>query len=521
MRILGLKIRRFKNLKDFEITFEAKEAINVLLGRNGSAKSNMIEALVHIFGDLESKSLPKFDYWLQYTCRTKTIEIDARFTNPNEISVKTSDGPLSYNQFVEGKSGNYLPSHVFVYYSGTSRRLEKLFENSVESYRRELHRNQERPLRRMFFTRGEHSPLILFCFLADEDPWSMRFLRRRFCIDDVCSVRIHLKQSERRRYLNRRAFLRGESRFWLTTGRLEEALETIYATGIPLRNFASTKRDNELEDLYIFFPNRKALTSLRKEYQREKDLFQALDDLYVDGFLQNMRFRLRLVGETNPIEFSELSEGEQQLISVIGLLRFTKDQESLFLLDEPDTHLNPLWGMEYQEMLSEAMTGEKTSQIIMATHDPMVVSGLLKKSVRVMKRTESKSGRKIVAPPPDEDPRGMGIGRILTSDMFGLRSILDTKTQDLLDKKRELLAKRKLTKSDLSKLDDYNEKLRGIDVTMLVTDPLYPLFVENMVKHPDYDRIRKIADDVRRMDEERVLAHNVGTKLISSLGKLR
>ena len=26
---------------------------------------------------------------------------------------------------------------------------------------------------------------------------------------------------------------------------------------------------------------------------------------------------------------------------VLGLLRFTKEDEALFLLDEPDTHLNP------------------------------------------------------------------------------------------------------------------------------------------------------------------------------------
>jgi len=35
------------------------------------------------------------------------------------------------------------------------------------------------------------------------------------------------------------------------------------------------------------------------------------------------------------------SEGEQQLLLVLGLLKFTAEEEALFLLDEPDTHLNP------------------------------------------------------------------------------------------------------------------------------------------------------------------------------------
>jgi predicted ATPase len=515
MRILSLKIKRYKNLKDFEIGFEEKEPINVLLGRNGSAKSNLIEALVEIFGQLESKSHPTFHYQLCYICRRKKVEIDAGFTNEETISVSTSDGALSYAQLVDGKMGNFLPSHVFVYYSGTSDRLGKLFNSSVESYRRDLHQKQDRQLRRMFFTRGNHSGLILFCFLADEDPWSMRFLKRRFSIEKLQSARIHLRQSAHSKSLRPEAKT-GDSRFWFTGGQVEQAIKAIYTAGIPLRNFVRTKRGEEIEDLFVFFPDEASLIKLRDMYQRKKDLFQALDDLYVDDFLKGIRFRLFLRGEEKPIEFTELSEGEQQLISVIGLLRFTKDQESLFLLDEPDTHLNPLWGMEYQDMLSDAMTGEKTSQIIMATHDPMVVSGLTQKSVRVMGRTTENGKKKIVALPPEEDPRGMGIGRILTSDMFGLRSILDNKTQTVLDHKRELLSKPRLSKKDLAKLDEYNEKLKGIDATLLATDPLYPLFVEAMVKHPDYDKVRRMVDDIKRKQGERRIASIVTNEIIAS-----
>ena len=55
------------------------------------------------------------------------------------------------------------------------------------------------------------------------------------------------------------------------------------------------------------------------------------------------------------VSLENLSEGEQQLLTVIGLLRFTKDNDTLFLLDEPDTHLNPQWSYEYKEMLEEAI----------------------------------------------------------------------------------------------------------------------------------------------------------------------
>lgn len=49
--------------------------------------------------------------------------------------------------------------------------------------------------------------------------------------------------------------------------------------------------------------------------------------------------------------FTELSEGEQQLLCVMGMLRFTRGDETLFLLDEPDTHLDPRWKLDYLELL--------------------------------------------------------------------------------------------------------------------------------------------------------------------------
>ena len=74
----------------------------------------------------------------------------------------------------------------------------------------------------------------------------------------------------------------------------------------------------------------------------------------------------------------------------------------------------------------------------MATHDPLVFAGLRRHEVRIMQRDSVT--RKIVAVPPDEDPRGMGVEAILTSELFGLRAALDSPTLDDLDEKRNLEA---------------------------------------------------------------------------------
>ncbi|KAA6315262.1 hypothetical protein EZS27_034251 [termite gut metagenome] len=71
------------------------------------------------------------------------------------------------------------------------------------------------------------------------------------------------------------------------------------------------------------------------------------------------------------LSMAELSEGEQQLLTVLGLLKFTKDDESLILLDEPDTHLNPQWKWKYLDFLNKIVNKPNSTQIIFCTHDPL------------------------------------------------------------------------------------------------------------------------------------------------------
>ena len=53
MRLDRLSIPNYRNLRSFEIDFDELQPTTVLLGRNGSGKSNLIEAIVEIFRGLE------------------------------------------------------------------------------------------------------------------------------------------------------------------------------------------------------------------------------------------------------------------------------------------------------------------------------------------------------------------------------------------------------------------------------------------------------------------------------------
>ena len=85
MHLRRLKITNFRNLRDFEITFTGSTTdadgtphtfkSHAVIGQNGSGKSNMIEAIVTIFRDLDLNESTAFDYELDYEVRGFQVQI--------------------------------------------------------------------------------------------------------------------------------------------------------------------------------------------------------------------------------------------------------------------------------------------------------------------------------------------------------------------------------------------------------------------------------------------------------------
>ena len=67
MKIDYLQINsRFKNLDQVRINFDENELMTVVVGWNGAGKSNVIEALVSIFRNLDLGESPTFAFDIQY-----------------------------------------------------------------------------------------------------------------------------------------------------------------------------------------------------------------------------------------------------------------------------------------------------------------------------------------------------------------------------------------------------------------------------------------------------------------------
>ena len=183
--------------------------------------------------------------------------------------------------------------------------------------------------------------------------------------------------------------------------------------------------------------------------------------------IKEIRVRVRLKNNSNNVVFQELSEGEQQLLTVLGLLKFTAGEESLFLLDEPDTHLNPKWSVDYIKYLKMFISNDQsdedqTSHIVLTTHNPIAIAELEKQQIQILHR---KDDQKIYSDQPDQDPKGMGYAGIITSDMFGLGSSLDEKTNELLIEYQKLVIKPRADKTpeDKQRQKELREYLENLD----------------------------------------------------------
>ena len=500
MRIKEISIKEFKNLRDLRINFDSDSPYAVLVGENGSGKSNLLEALAMIFRNLDLEQDAPFTYEMKYQCRGHHLVVSARQNRQPKFSLKLSDRAtyvnLSRKRYMDVDDQGrplYRPTFVFGYYSGPSDRLASIFDKHQERYYSAIIRASARrsrttrnvgALRRVFYAQTLHGQFALIAFFmeANNAAADRQFLRDNLYIDGLDSVLFALNKPKWSR--------KGEDqRFWGARGEVQEFLGHLYEKAMhPMRMHRRMAVDlasnRAIENLYLFLPNSEALSEVYVQYGNQYEFFTALESMHLSKLLAEVRTRVRMVPGAGGGEmtYRDLSEGEQQLLLVLGLLKFTATEEALFLLDEPDTHLNPVWSTQYLSFLHRFIRQRDTCHIVMSSHDPLVFAGLTREQVRVFRRGQE--GQAIVEV-PDQDPRGMGVAAILTSDLFRLRTTLDADTQARLDRQRVLTMKDDRNDEEDRELDELQKALDGRGFSRTIRDPLYQLFVEAWTKKED------------------------------------
>ncbi|MBP4047756.1 AAA family ATPase [Chromobacterium violaceum] len=499
---------QFKNLKNVTIDFDQDHWVTVVIGWNGTGKSNVLEALAIIFRDLIGKKrAPAFAFQLDYRMgsgenlrkihidadpdRAKDVFLirvaDARQMMRNEVvnslfdfsddEAKSPPGePVKLTTFLNADS-EYLPRYVFSYYSGESPRMHEVFRPYLENYDSKLRNGEDPGLKRLFYAMPVHSQFVLLAFLIQQSDVVRAFLDEHLGLDPdegIESVLFVLRQPP---WKSKAAD--GDSRFWNARGVVRDFLSRLYDIAlapIEVSRRVSTSIWNKetLQFKYLYVKDIAALRRLVGN-QSPAQFFRDLESTYVSELIEEVRIRVRLKKNDGSVTFRELSEGEQQLLTVLGLLRFTAEDESLFLLDEPDTHLNPRWSVDYlnylKSFVGQNSEGRDNSHIVLTTHNPLAIAELVKEQVQILYREAG--SRTVRVENPAVDPKGMGFAGIVTSDMFGLGSSLDKATNaDLLALHQLSTQQTPLNDDDRAKLVEIRTRLEGLDFNFASRDRL-------------------------------------------------
>ncbi|WP_048441788.1 restriction system-associated AAA family ATPase [Caenimonas sp. SL110] len=167
-----------------------------------------------------------------------------------------------------------------------------------------------------------------------------------------------------------------------------------------------------------------------------------------------MRFkfvRFSKQGVTRSMMLKELSDGEHQLLHSLGLCLLFRGTNSLFLLDEPETHFNPNWRANFITRLRQCLSdsGKVGQEMLITTHSPFLISDSKPEKVLVFEK-DRESGLVTISR-PDYNTLGASINKI-TMTTFGKRETIGGHAQELLgelrarfeqggESKEELIAK--------------------------------------------------------------------------------
>ena len=158
----------------------------------------------------------------------------------------------------------------------------------------------------------------------------LRFLNEQLGITGLDSVLFVMKQPP---WTSRE----GDERFWRARGVVATLLDRLYEYSLaPMRHKwrvpMGFRKTTELEHLYLYLPNAEALNRLKSGYATQQHFFKALESTYISELMREVRTRVKARCTNMPLTFRELSEGEQQLLMVLGFCVLPAKKNPYFCL---------------------------------------------------------------------------------------------------------------------------------------------------------------------------------------------
>lgn len=344
-RLEKLYIENFKNLKQQTFDFTNHNGLTLLIGNNSSGKSNLIEAICGVFYSLYEKY-----EWRKQRCKAIPNKFEVEYTCgtfKNKIKVDTTsyqayNNLLSYDNSIATPD---LPSRVVAIYSGEEDRLKQhYFDPFLKKYKQ----GSQLKMPSMLFLNKDHWDIALLCLLYSDRKNDTSFVSELLGDIIVSDVRINFNASNivsLERYNNLLIY-------HLKTHTNEHGL-------MPIEDIVSII-DYDVVELF---------QSLYIAKTQTKATIRSIDFNFTQEDDNEPAFNCRGTGSLAIYKYclQSLSEGQKKLILITAAMEFAGQENSLFLLDEPDAHVHL---SNKHKIIDVVKKYAHNRHIIITTHSP-------------------------------------------------------------------------------------------------------------------------------------------------------
>ena len=349
MRIKEIKIAN-KAFKNLDVSLENNTSgVMAFIGNNGSGKSNLLEAISAIFKhlyDKKEKDIP-FNFSLVYTTfNGRTVEI-----TKNELLVTTKIDNQGNSDFY-----SCLPKQIVAIYSGEEDRLWREYYKPIyDDFISKISKSFQEEFPKMLYLNKFYWHISLLCLLLNRfnNPED-KFCEEILGINNVHSVKFEFNKKKYQ--------------------------------GDPNNNVLQFISTIDAKDEYTL----DELQEVIKNY----DINEVFKYLYIAFTPKNTKILENIIIEYNDnLKIEDFSEGEKKMILIKAALEFAAQEDSLFILDEPDAHIHLSNKMQIKKVLEEY---EQNRQIIITTHSPTLTKAIPKEGIYCLEKGKVKEFKDIV-----------------------------------------------------------------------------------------------------------------------------
>ena len=341
MKLISLKVNSdFRNLKGLKLSLSEQNDTYVLIGNNGTGKTNILEALSSVFCSLLHKTSFEFSFSLRYRIGDDSFKVDHDILNGStehkKNGVVVTEGEMVY------------PNRIICNYSGEDTRLwDNYYKKPYNDYIKNIKQRIAYDTLKMVYVDRSMWRYVLLSMMSAR--------RVNHAFDDFLTQKLYIKPEDP---VSVEMRIDGTKlRSW-HDNQVKLLVQTVAARLNELGSNTST-------DITVFNPFDDQPRDLFSKYVGADDLINDITIKYHDE-----------------VEAGYLSEGEKKMMVILFILEALADERTLVLMDEPDSHIHISRKAELNDMFN-SMTNRSN---LITSHSPTLTAKFKSDSIIMLDR---------------------------------------------------------------------------------------------------------------------------------------